>query len=92
MHATWLIAAIVYLLALPDTDADARAHIVLPVRTAGRLAGLYATVDDALAAQDARHGFRLTKRQQMRLPRRPGLGRQDESEYIWTELAWRATA
>lgn len=92
MHATWLIAAIMYLLALPDTDADARAHIVLPVRTAGRLAGLYATVDDALAAQDARHGFRLTKRQQMRLPRRPGLGRQDESEYIWMELAWRATA
>lgn len=90
MHATWLIAAIVYLLAQPDTDPDARAHILLPVRTAGRLAGLYATVDTALDAQQPWYGYRLETVHKTHLPRRPGLGRQDESEYIWTEIAWRA--
>lgn len=91
MHATWLIAAIVYLLAQPETDPDARAHILLPVRTAGRLAGLYAGVDTALDAQRPWHGYRIRAVRKTHLPRRPGLGRQDESEYIWTEIAWRTT-
>ena len=87
-HAAWLVAAIMYLLAQPDTDPDARAHILLPVRTAGRLAGLYATLDVSLQEHGPWQGYRLMSLRQTRLPRRPGLGRQDESEYIWTELAW----
>lgn len=89
MHATWLLASIVYLLRQPDTDPDARAHILVPVRSAGRLAGLYATVDEAIAAQAPRRGYVLATVAQRRLPRRRGIGRQDEGEYIWTELAWR---
>ncbi|KAL4400164.1 hypothetical protein ACI68E_003079 [Malassezia pachydermatis] len=88
MHATWLLPAIVYLLALPTTDPDARAHILLPVRVAGRLAELYKTVDVALARQAPRQGFRLCRQSQTHLPRRYGLGRRDEREYIWTVLAW----
>lgn len=91
-HATWLVAAIMYLLAQPDTDPNARAHILLPVRTAGRLAGLYATVDVALQAHGPWHEYFLRPVRQTHLPRRPGLGRQDESEYIWTELAWCAAS
>ncbi|WFD25463.1 hypothetical protein MNAN1_000423 [Malassezia nana] len=89
MHATWLLGAISYLLA---RDPKARAHILLPVRKAGRLAGLYATVDEALAQQFPRHGFRLTIVYRAHFPRRRGLGRQDESAYIWTALAWEALA
>ena len=81
-----------YLLAQPDTDPDARAHILLPVRTAGRLAGLYATLDVSLQEHGPWQGYRLMSLRQTRLPRRPGLGRQDESEYIWTELAWCAAS
>lgn len=91
-HATWLVAAIMYLLAQPTTDPDARAHILLPVRTAGRLAGLYATINVALQEHGPWQGYRLMPMRQTRLPRRPGLGRQDESEYIWTELAWCAAS
>ncbi|WFD29436.1 hypothetical protein MSPP1_000445 [Malassezia sp. CBS 17886] len=89
-HAAWLLSAIAYLLRLPTTDPCARAHILVPVRTAGRLAGLYRTVDEAIAAQ-ARHlhdGFTLRVHAQRQLPRRRGLGRQDEAAYVWTELAW----
>lgn len=89
MHATWLLGAIVYLLRQPDTDPDARAHILVPVRSAGRLAGLYATIDTAIAACAAPHnGYVLTTLSQRTLPRRRGLGRDDEGKYIWTELGW----
>lgn len=91
-HAQWLMAAIVYLLAQPDTDPAARAHIVLPMRTAGRLAGLYETVDVALAAQRPRRGYVLTEVARTTAPTRAGLGRRDERGYIWTELAWTAAS
>ncbi|WFD21757.1 hypothetical protein MEQU1_000413 [Malassezia equina] len=90
MHATWLIGAMSYLLVLPDVDPEARAHILLPVRTAGRLAGLYKTVDEALAVHTPQHGYRLAIVHRAQWPRRHGLGRQDESAYIWTVLAWEA--
>lgn len=90
MHATWLLSAILHLLRQPDTDPDARAHILVPVRSAGRLAGLFRTVDLAVeaAAQGARNGYVLRTLKKRTLPRRPGLGRQDEGAYIWTELGW----
>ena len=89
LHATWLLAAIKYLLRQPETDPDARAHILVPVRSAGRLAGLYRTIDDAIDAEATPyHGYVLRTRSKRTLPRRPGLGRQDEGEYIWTELGW----
>ncbi|CCU98151.1 unnamed protein product [Malassezia sympodialis ATCC 42132] len=92
MHATWLMGAISYLLVQPDVDPEARAHILLPVRTAGRLAGLYKTVDEALATHVPQNGFRLAVVHRAQWPRRHGLGRQDESAYIWTALAWEALA
>ncbi|PKI85959.1 hypothetical protein MVES_000375 [Malassezia vespertilionis] len=58
-HATWVLSAIAHLLRQPDTDPDARAHILVPIRNAGRLAGLHATIDTAIAACQAapRHGY-----------------------------------
>ncbi|WFC93961.1 hypothetical protein MBRA1_000587 [Malassezia brasiliensis] len=71
MHATWLLAAIKYLLRQPDTDPDARAHILVPVRSAGRLAGLYRTIDDAIDAEATPyHGYVLCTRSKRTLPRR----------------------
>ncbi|WFD02598.1 hypothetical protein MOBT1_001279 [Malassezia obtusa] len=60
MHATWLLAAIKYLLRQPDTDPAARAHILVPVRFAGRLAGLYQTIDTAIEQEATPHnGYAL---------------------------------
>ena len=89
-HAEWLVSAIWYLLAQPDTDAHARAHVMSPVRIGFRLAGLYATLDAAVRQVGPRNGYTLALVGQHRLPRRRGLGRQDEVEYVWSELGWLA--
>ncbi|WFD42294.1 hypothetical protein MPSI1_000936 [Malassezia psittaci] len=44
MHAYWLLAAIKYLLRQPDTDKNARAHILVPIRV-GATQWLYLTND-----------------------------------------------
>lgn len=89
-HAEWLVSAIWYLLAQPDTDPAARAHVISPVRIGFRLQGLYATLDTAVQNAAKRNGYTLSIVAQRRFPRRRGLGRQDEVEYVWSELGWLA--
>ncbi|WFD36373.1 hypothetical protein MCUN1_003252 [Malassezia cuniculi] len=60
-HAEWLISAIWYLLAQPDTDPNARAHVMSPVRIGFRLQGLYATLDTAVRQAGPRNGYTLAR-------------------------------
>jgi len=89
-HALWLVSAIRHMLRQPDTDPDARAHVLVPKRNGYRLVGLYKTLDYAVhdASKEPWNGYALVCSAQRTMPRRPGLGRQDEMEYVWTELRW----